>query len=121
MTVLYSFTAVPFITGDTAIPETAITDYVTGLSCMLLATAGNALAWANPATQVIFALEVSYDGGATWLPGGSSAHAGSPGSQIAALEQFGGVYSYGAVPTHFRGTITVANGPLALTGTIASQ
>lgn len=119
-TQLYSFASGPLPTGVTTIPVTAITGYTQSLSCLVTQAAGaNAILWANPATQVTIALQVSYDGGTTWVDGGSSFHQGSVGAKIATATQFGGIYGYSAVPTHFQGTITIANGPITLAGSIS--
>ena len=108
--------------GATSIPATALPGFTTANTLSILigqAVGANALTWAKPATSVVIALEVSYDGGNTWLGGGGTEHIGAPGSKLAAAAQFGGTFGYGNdVPTHVRGTITITNGPLTLSGAI---
>ena len=89
-TPLYTFAAVALTTGDTAIPETPVVGFANYLECLLTQVVGpSALWWANSASSVAIALELSYDGAKTWVSGGSSLHQGGSGSKLAAATQMG--------------------------------
>jgi hypothetical protein len=110
------------LTGVTQIPATPITGFVSGLDFLITQAVGpNALTWANVNTSLTLAMEISFDGAQTWVGGGSTSHTGMPGSKLASATQMGlaNVGWFDAnnapiVPTHFRGTITVTNGPLSV-------
>lgn len=128
-TVIYSLASAPLPTGVTSIPATAVTGFTNGLDCLIGQAVGpNALTWANAATSVTIATELSYDGGATWVAGAGSGHQGAPGSKLATVTSFGFLNSCvldgnsnPLIPTHIRGTITVTNGPLSLGMTITAH
>lgn len=103
---LYSFPSTSLPTGSTAIPVTAIVGYTQSLSVIL-----SQAILGNSSTTVEIDLQVSYDGGSTYLPGGSTTHTGHTTSM-------GGIYTYTQTPTHFQGTIIVGNGPILLSGSI---
>lgn len=107
---IYSFAATALTSGQTLIPATPLTGYTSLLEILLTQSI-----LGNSATQVQIALEVSYDGGNTWLPGGGTTHNGNGGTSM------GGQFSYSSVPTHVRGTITVTNGPILLGCSISVQ
>jgi hypothetical protein len=70
--------------------------------------------WPDPATTVTIVLQVSYDGGTSYLPGGSfSAKGGRAlGRNGAVLAQTAVTFRYSEPITHVKGTISVTNGPL---------
>lgn len=107
-TELYSFAAVSLPTGQTQIPLTPVVGYTTSLSFLLSQSI-----LGNSGTGVEIDLEVSYDGGLSFLPGGSTTHNGNSGTSM------GGIFSYSQSPTHIRGTITVTSGPIRLAGSLA--
>lgn len=138
-TVLWSMASTPLQTGDTVIPQTAVTGYTSELTILL-----NQVILSNTAATVMVTLEASFDGGITWIPFGSSSHTG----HSTQMGMVGVAYSFNpnfvspsvlssiqvspkgtppeqmeflAIPTHFRGTITVGNGPLSLSGSISVQ
>lgn len=108
-TTIYSFVAISLPTGQTPIPVTPVTGYTQWLSIRLTQSIQG-----NSSTSVDIALQVSYDGGVTYLPGGESTHTGQP-------TNMGADFQYGAVPTHVKGTITVTSGPILLAGSITVQ
>lgn len=129
MAILFSLASAPLPTGVTQIPSTPVSGFTTGIDCLVSQVVGpSALTWANAATSVTVATELSYDGGTTWLGGASSGHQGGVGSKLGTVASFGftGSCIYGAdskpiIPTHIRGTITVTNGPLSLGMTITAN
>ena len=108
-TQLYSFASVALPTGQTLIPVTPVTGYTQSLSIRLTQAIQG-----NSNTTVAIVLQVSYDGGVTYSPGGASTHTGQP-------LNMGADFSYSQVPTHLQGTITVTSGPILLAGSITVQ
>jgi hypothetical protein len=78
--------------------------------------------WPDAATTVTLSLAVSYDGGASYLPGGSfSAKGGRAfGRNGAVLARSAVTFRYSEPITHLKGTISITNGPLVSSGATIS-
>ena len=116
----YSFgqTAIP--NGDTPIPPTSLPASISSLHASLNRhTTVDPTSWPNPATTLSIELQVSFDGGSTWAPGGGLTSAGGTylkkdGVTEQAVTTLD--VEYAQSPTHVKGTITVTNGPLVTSG-----
>jgi hypothetical protein len=112
-----------FANGVLTIPQVAVPAGITSATVSIgRATAATPTLWPSAATTLSFALECSYDGGATWIPGGGFTAQGG-------IAQKGGVdvpateatFGYSRQPTHVRGSATIAGGPLVTTVTVTVQ
>lgn len=122
-TTVFAFTQRSLPTGDFTIPSTALPAGTLKMEVRLaLCTTATPTIWPNPATTLAIAMQVSYDNGASWVGGGGVTgmaggiqHNFKTGAEI----PFGGfVASFPTPPTHVRGTLTVANGPLVTSGSV---
>ncbi len=121
MTTVFQLGKTSLPSGATVIPQTAVPANVTSATLTLTrCTTATPDVWASISTTLALALEASYDGGVTFLPGGGmTAEGGVALRRGAESPSTVGIFSYGAPPTHIQGTVTVANGPLVTTVTLA--
>lgn len=122
-TQVFSFAKRSIPNGTFSIPATAIGLQITSLTLALACcTSAAPDVWPNASTTVDAQLEVSYDGGATWQPGGGLSHAGGISVRRGVEAPLTKVIcTYSAVPTHFRGSVVVAGGPLVTSGSVTVE
>lgn len=124
MTTLFTSGTINIPTGDLVIPQSAWPGaFLSATISLNRCTTPTPTIWPNVATTIDIALEVSYDGAATFLPGGGGTAQGgiALGKGSAERAQTFFTFTYSQVPTHIRGTVTVASGPLRTAVTVTAQ
>lgn len=121
MTQVYSFGATSIPSGTTPIPATSVpASVVSAVVSINRCTTATPTNWPNATTTLDIALEVSYDGGVTWVGGGgvTGMSGGIAHQRDKVTEQPTSdlLLQYPSHPTHIRGSLTVANGPLVTSG-----
>lgn len=121
MSTVFSLGQTSLPEGATVIPKTAVPANATSATLTLgRCTTGAPTLWPNVTTTVSIALEVSYDGGVTFLPGGGFTASGGIFVRRGVESDFTtAIFGYSIHPTHIQGTVTVTNGPMVTTVSIA--
>lgn len=104
--------------GSVQIPPTAVPAGSSSMTIVLDVTQ-----WTNPASVLSVAMEMSTDGGVTWVGGGAftthpNANGQFPGKSGAPLSTIMSFWSWPSSVTHLRGTVTITGTPIQTSGTI---
>jgi len=122
-TQVFSFPQTSIPTGTFQIPPSDLgaVSFTSLILSLARCTAATPQFWPNAATGLDMALEVSYDGGSTWEPGGAitGATGGIETTKIGENPTASFTFSYPTQPNQVRGTLTVTNGPLVTQGSVS--
>jgi hypothetical protein len=123
MSRIFTFTNMSFPTGTTNLPQTSIPANTSSITLALARnTAAAPTKWPNATTTIHLALQFSYDGGVTFVPAAPFDSAG--GLQRIHnhdVAQSTATWTFKVNPTHVKGILVVAGGPLLTTVTIDMQ
>ena len=121
-TQFFSSGLVSIPTGSFPIPQITVPQGTTKATISIARnTTVNPTFWPNVSTTIEISIEVSYDNGATFLPGGGGTSSGGLAAKNG-VERPATIFIFGysAQPTNIRGQVIVTNGPLVttITGTV---
>jgi len=103
--------------GSTAIAPTAVPTGASSLTITL-----DAMNWTNPLSRLDLAMEMSTDGGVTWIGGGAFGMQPNAQGQFVAkttiVTTVRAFFPWPATITHLRGTLTISGAAIQTSGTV---
>lgn len=121
MSQVFNIPQASYPNGTTTIPKTALPANSTQISLVLnRCTTATPTIWPNSTTTIAVDLQISYDGGASFVAAGGFTSAGGIVHNLHGVDlmQSVGRWSLQAGATHVQGTLVIAGGPMLTSGSV---
>ena len=120
--IIFQFPTMNIPTGVFTIPETPTPGPELSMTLALArCTTATPLIWPLAITTIDVTMQASYDGGATYFDAGGFTAEGGIAIGHGGVERTNTymTLTFDQSPTHYKGTVTVANGPMRTSGVVS--